>query len=85
MDLAAAQKLREFLRQCLAEAGDHGEWADHHSLFASGRLDSLAMTRLVLFLEEHFGVDFGAFNFDAQRLDSLQAIEEMLGEQGRGR
>jgi acyl carrier protein len=71
--------LREFLRQCLATAGDRGDLDDGDSLFLSGRLDSLAMTNLVVFLENAFGVDFGQVDFDVELLDSVSAIEELVG------
>lgn len=78
MDPVGKLKLRQFLLQCLAEAGDHGELADHHSLFASGRLDSLSMTRLVLFLEENFQVDFGTVDFEVEAIDSIEAMARLV-------
>jgi len=79
------QKLRQFLRERLDEAGDAGELEDGGSLFVSGRLDSLTMTRLVLFLEDAFGVDFSAVDFDIELIDSVDAIRALLeGETARG-
>lgn len=75
--------LREFLRQSLASAGDRGDIDDGESLFLSGRLDSLAMTNLVVFLENAFGVDFGKVDFDVELLDSVNAIEELVGRFAR--
>jgi acyl carrier protein len=68
------QKLRQFLRERLDEAGDADSFDDASSLFVSGRLDSLTMTRLVLFLEETFRVDFSAVNFEVELIDSVEAI-----------
>ena len=70
--------LREFLRQSLASAGDSGDIDDSDSLFLSGRLDSLAMTNLVVFLENAFGVDFGEVDFDVELLDSVSAIQALV-------
>ncbi len=74
MDTAEKTALREFLAAALAEAGDRGALADDNSLFLSGRLDSLAMTRLVLFLEETFSIDFGTVDFDVELVDTVNDI-----------
>ena len=71
-------KLREFLRQSLAEAGDLADFDDRDSLFVSGRLDSLALTRLVLFMEDSFGIDFGRLDFSAELVDSVQDMVALL-------
>lgn len=78
MDPAAKLKLRAFVRQALDDSGDHGELADNDALFSSGRLDSLWMTRLVLFLEEGFQIDFGAIDFEVELIDSLGAIQALV-------
>lgn len=78
MDHAAKLKVREFLRHTLHDAGDQGELTDHGSLFVSGRLDSLAMTRLVLFLEECFQIDFGVVDFQVELIDSLNEIQTLV-------
>ena len=72
------QQLRIFVRQCLDEGGDSGDFSDSESLFVSGRLDSLALTRMVLFLEEHHGLDFGAMDFSAELIDSVDAIAALV-------
>jgi acyl carrier protein len=71
-------KLREFLRQSLREAGDSSDFGDSESLFVSGRLDSLALTRLVLFMEEQFGIDFGRLDFSAELVDSVEAMAALV-------
>lgn len=78
MDVTTLDPLREFLGQALREAGEPSQFGDDESLFASGRLDSLALTQLVLYLEEHFRVDFGALDFSADLVDSVDAIKALL-------
>lgn len=73
--------VREFLGQALRESGDAGPLRDGDALFSSGRLDSLALTQLVLFLEDRFRVDFGAVDFSADLVDSVQAIAALLQAQ----
>ena len=75
------QQLRQFLHERLDEAGDTGGLQDDDSLFVSGRLDSLTMTRLVLFLEESFGVDFSAVAFDLELIDSVEAIRALVEDE----
>jgi acyl carrier protein len=77
MDNTADTKLREFLMNSLMDAGDRQRFSDDSSLFVSGRLDSLAMTKLVMFLEESFDVDFGSVDFDVDMIDSLNAIRAL--------
>ena len=77
-------RLREFIEECLASAGDKAPVSDADSLFASGRLDSLSMTKLVMHLEDSCGIDFGEVDFDADLMDSIQLIEQFVeAEQSR--
>ncbi len=78
MDTTAKTTLRDFLKQCLNDAGDRQDFADDSSLFVSGRLDSLTMTRLVLFLEESFDINFGDVDFDVDLIDSVNDIEAFI-------
>lgn len=73
--------VREFLGQALREAGDAAPLRDGDALFSSGRLDSLALTQLVLFLEDRCQVDFGALDFSADLVDSVEAIGALLQSQ----
>ncbi len=78
MDNTARIKLRDFLKECLNESGDHHDFADDSSLFVSGRLDSLSMTKLVMFLEEAFQIDFSNVDFDVELIDSVKDIETFV-------
>jgi acyl carrier protein len=74
MDHTAKIKLREFLTDSLSDTGDRHNFADDSSLFVSGRLDSLSMTKLVIFLEDSFRIDFVNVDFDVDLIDSLNDI-----------
>jgi acyl carrier protein len=67
-------RVREQLKELLAERGDTAPLDDDESLLVSGRLDSLAVVNLVMFLEQTFGVDFSSTVFEASELDSVDAI-----------
>ena len=75
---ATKTTLRNFLADCLADARDDQPFADDSSLFLTGRLDSLTMTRLILFLEDSFDIDFGKLGFDVELIDSVDAAAALV-------
>lgn len=75
-------RIHDFIRDSLAAHNDAEELDDSESLFLSGRLDSLAVTRLVVFLEEQFGVDFARAEFDVALLDSVDLIAGFVERNG---
>ena len=77
MDNTAKQELREFLKEALANHGDHGDFADSEGLFSSGRLDSFSMMNLVMYLEERLNIDFSQLEFDVGLVDSVNDIERL--------
>ena len=70
------QLVSQFILECLREHSDEQELDERDSLFLSGRLDSLSVTKLVVFLEQTFGVDFADHPFDVAELDSVVQIVE---------
>ena len=75
-------RIRDFIVQALAAHNDDEPIEDGESLFLSGRLDSLAVTQLVVFLEEQFGIDFGRQEFDVALLDSVELIAQFVDQNG---
>lgn len=47
-------------------------------LIAGGILDSLATVRLVMFLEQHFGIEVHAHEVNAENLDTLELIASLV-------
>ena len=80
MDPSDLTTVRTFLAELLRENDDHAAFADGESLINSGRLDSLAVVKLVGFLESAFGVDFAEVAFDPQRFDSVDELAGMVEE-----
>lgn len=70
--------VRQFIQNTLAQRGDLAAFSDDESLYMSGRLDSLAMMNLVVFLESAMKIDFSALNFDVSLIDSLNAIQLLI-------
>jgi acyl carrier protein len=82
MTNAHRELIRAFIRDCLVVHNDADALDDHESLFLSGRLDSLSVTKLVVFLEEQFDVDFGSHPFDVAELDSIAQIVQFAADYG---
>jgi acyl carrier protein len=78
MDNDTKLTLREFVKESLSDVGDRQDFADDSSLFVSGRLDSLTMTKLVMFLEDSFQIDFSNVDFDVDLIDSLNDMRAFV-------
>jgi len=76
-------KIRAFLGELLREHDDQAPFDDAESLIETGRLDSLAVVNLVVFLESAFDVDFDKVEFDPQRLGSVDEIVSVIEESRR--
>jgi len=83
MDTSDRLKIRAYVVEMLADRGDLQAFDDEDSLIESARLDSLAVVKLVTFLESTFDVDFGEIEFDPQRFDSVELLAAMV-EESRG-
>lgn len=78
--MSKKENLRAFLQSLMAEYGETAPLGDDDSLVISGLLDSLAILRIVVFLEQEFGLDFADQGFDQNDFDSIGSIMGLLGE-----
>lgn len=78
-----SDRTRTLVREYLAGKLHTNAFGDGDRLFSTGRIDSLAAVKLVLFLEERFGLDAGDPDFDPSMLDSVNEIVMLLADQGR--
>ena len=67
--------LNEFL-----PAEDPGELTDRTPLITGGILDSITTLKLVVFLEEHFGITVEAHEAGVEHLDSIGQISRLIAE-----
>src|SRR5262249_18731089 len=74
MDESDRVRIRAFVEELLGEHDDHAAFGDTESLIRTGRLDSLAVVKLVTFLESDFTVDFARVEFDPERFDTVAEI-----------
>ncbi len=72
------KKVQTFLRQLLADYGQGPEFGDDDLLVTSGLLDSQAVLRIVVFLEEEFGLDLAEQGFDQNDVDSLTSMMRLI-------
>jgi acyl carrier protein len=81
MENSRQQKIRDYVTEALKNQGDKQALSDNDSLFISGRLDSVAMMMLVVYLEDEFGVDFKGSDFEVGLIDSVDAIALFIDSQ----
>ena len=74
--------LRQFLRTIQKPGKPVESLALDDPLVGSGLVDSMAMMQIVVYLEEHHGIDFAATGFDPERLASLASIMALIKEVG---
>ena len=70
--------LREFL-----PGEDPDELTFTTPLITGGILDSLATMKLIMFLEERYGVTFAAHEADAEHLDTVADIARLMAAKKR--
>ncbi len=81
--MQATPFIREFLKSLLARKGDTGGFADDEGLLVAGRLDSVDVMEIVVFLESSFGIDFSEHPFDQGDFDSVTSIVVLVKEYTR--
>jgi acyl carrier protein len=70
--------LRSQVERLLARRDDHEPFGDTDSLVLSGRLTSIDVLQIVLFLEGSYGIDFVDQPFDQEDLDSIARILTLI-------
>jgi acyl carrier protein len=65
--------LKEFL-----PGEDPSELTDTTPLITGGILDSIATLKLVMFIEEQYGISLQAHEVDAEHLDTISQIAELI-------
>ncbi len=73
-------RIRAIVAGALREAGDDSPFADTDSLVVTDRLSSLDVVNILLELEQAYGVEIRADEFDVMRFDTVESIGEMLEE-----
>jgi acyl carrier protein len=71
-------ELRAHVQQLLANKGDQEPLGDTDSLVLSGRLDSVDILQIVVFLEASYSIDFADQPFDQEDFDSIARILALI-------
>ena len=71
-------EIRNFLQEMLNNKGDSSAFTDQQLLVTEGRLTSLDVITIVLFLEENYGMDFSDRPFDQNEFDSVESITALV-------
>lgn len=72
------QAVKEFILQEFLPGENPDDLTDDTPLITGGVLDSIATLKLVLFLEERFGVTFEPHELDPEHLDTASYINELV-------
>jgi acyl carrier protein len=72
------QALKQFILQEFLPGEDPNELTDTTPLITGGVLDSIATLKLVLFLEERYGVSFAAHEVDQEHMDTIADITTLV-------
>ena len=70
--------VKEFILQEFLPGEDPNELTDTTPLITGGVLDSIATIKLVLFIEERFGVKVEAHETDPEYLDTIASIAQLI-------
>ena len=74
----ARHKIKDFIMAQFLPGEDPAELTDQTPLISGGILDSIATLKVVLFLEDRYGIVLAAHEVDRERLDTLDKIAELL-------
>ena len=75
---AIREKVRQFLLREFLPGEDPEELTDGTELVSGGILDSLAILKVVSFLEEQFGIEVAAHEADAEHLNPISDIGQLV-------
>ena len=70
--------LKEFILKEFLPGEDPSELTETTPLITGGVLDSIATLKLVLFVEEQFGVKLAAHETDPDYLDTIAKINDLI-------
>ena len=77
------QALKQFILEEFLPGEDPDELTDTTPLITGGVLDSIATLKLVLFLEERYGVSFAAHEVDQEHMDTIADITKLVSSKKR--
>ena len=81
-DPAMTARIKDFILQEFLPGEDPDALTESTGLISNGVLDSIAILKLVSFLEESFGIEIASHEADADHLDTLADITKLVLSKG---
>jgi acyl carrier protein len=78
MSATSNQEVKDYILREFLPGESPDELTDDTPLISGGILDSIATLKLVMFMEEYYGVNFEPHEVDKENLDSLALIDRLL-------
>ena len=78
MSDAVSEKIKDYLMREFLPGEDPGELTATTPLITGGILDSIAALKLVMFLEDEYGVTFEPHEVNRENLDTIARIVQLL-------
>lgn len=78
MDEAVRSNVKEFILREFLPGEDPDDLTDDLPLISAGILDSIATLKLVMHLEERFGITLAAHEASKEHLDSIDRIVSLV-------
>jgi acyl carrier protein len=78
MSDAVSEKIKDYLMREFLPGENPDELTTTTPLISGGILDSIAALKLVIFLEEEYGVAFEAHEVNRENLDTIARIVQLL-------
>ena len=75
---ALMQRIKSFIMEEFLPGESPDELTETTPLISGGILDSIATLKLVMFMEEEYGVSFQPHEVDKENLDDLASIARLL-------
>ena len=75
---ALMQRIKNFIMEEFLPGESPDELTETTPLISGGILDSIATLKLVMFMEEQYGVTFEPHEIDKENLDNLASILRLL-------
>lgn len=75
---ALKQRIKNFIMEEFLPGENPDELTETTPLISGGILDSIATLKLVMFMEEEYGVSFAPHEVDKENLDDLVSIARLL-------
>jgi len=70
--------IKDFIIKEFLPGEDPSELTDATPLITGGVLDSIATLKLVMFIEERYGISLQAHEVDAEHLDTISQIAQLI-------